>query len=247
LGIALLGVWPLLRSLGAKSSRDVGLVLPVWKQFRAGFMLGFVSFAMIPVIALGTGARAQALTYHHLAQKVVGAALTALAVGTLEEILFRGGIFGALRRNLNWVVALIVSSMIYAFVHFLGTPRQNGPIVWYSGLELLPRMLEGFVHWQQLVPGFFNLTISGALLALAYQRTGNLYFSIGLHAGWIFWVKSYGFLTRQVPGANSWFWGGNKLIDGWVAFLVLSITLALLWLAAPMRARSPSNSAEVPA
>jgi membrane protease YdiL (CAAX protease family) len=245
--VALLGVWPLLRSLGAKSPKDVGLAPPGWKQFGAGFMLGFVSFAMIAVIALGMGARAEALTYHHLGQKVVGAGLTALGVGTLEEILFRGGLFGGLRRNLNWGVALIVSSIIYALVHFLGTPRQNGPIVWYSGLELLPRMLEGFVHWQQLVPGFFNLMISGALLALAYHRTGNLYFSIGLHAGWIFWVKSYNVLTRQVPGANSWIWGGNKLVDSWVAFLVLSITLAIFWLSAPARARYPSNSAEVPA
>jgi len=247
LGIALLGLWPLLRNLGARSGKDVGLALPGWKQLSAGFTLGFISLAIVAVTALGTGARAPASTYHHLAQKLAGAALTALAVGTVEEILFRGGIFGALRRNMNWVIALIVSSMIYALVHFLESPRQAGPVFWYSGLELLPRMLEGFVHWQQLVPGFFNLTIAGALLALAYQRTGNLYFSIGLHAGWIFWLKSYGVVTREAPGANTWIWGGNKLIDGWLAFFVLSSTLLLLWRSSPLRARSDSNSAKVPA
>ena len=247
LGIALIGLWPLLRTLGARSREDVGLALPDMKQLSAGFALGFISFAMVPAAALWTGARAPASTYHHLTQKLVGAALTALVVGTLEEILFRGGIFGALRRNLNWIVALIGSSMIYALVHFLGNPHQAGPVFWYSGLELLPRMLEGFVHWQRLVPGFFNLTIAGALLALAYQRTGNLCFSIGLHAGWIFWLKSYAVVTQDVRGAHTWIWGENKLIDSWLAFLVLCCTLLFFWGSAPVRDRSNSNSAKIPA
>jgi hypothetical protein len=78
-----------------------------------------------------------------------------------------------------------------------------------------------------LVPGFFNLALAGALLGLAYQRTGNLYFSIGLHAGWIFWLKSYGAFTAAAPGASEWFWGTSKMIDGWLAFFVLALMLAL--------------------
>ena len=89
-------------------------------------------------------------------------------------------------------------------------------------------MLRGFVEVEQVVPGFFNLALAGALLALAYQRTGNLYFSIGLHAGWIFWLKSYGFLTRDAANANAWFWGTSKLIDGWLALIVLAFVSLLL-------------------
>jgi hypothetical protein len=93
--------------------------------------------------------------------------------------------------------------------------------------------LRGFDDLHALVPGFFNLTLAGLLLALAYQRTGNLYFSIGLHAGWIFWLKFYGFLTTPLA-ANVWFWGTEKLIDGWLAFLVLTLAFFLLlrWLPA---------------
>ena len=90
-------------------------------------------------------------------------------------------------------------------------------------------MLRGFANVEQVVPGFFNLTVAGALLALGYQRTGNLYFSVGLHAGWIFWLKSYGFLTRETAGANAWFWGTGKLIDGWLALPVLALALLALW------------------
>ena len=93
---------------------------------------------------------------------------------------------------------------------------------------LLPTMLSGFVEVEQIVPGFFNLTLVGALLALAYQFTGNLYFSIGLHAGWIFWLKSYGTLTREAVNANTWFWGTGKLIDGWLALIVLSFVSLLV-------------------
>jgi hypothetical protein len=65
------------------------------------------------------------------------------------------------------------------------------------------------------------------MLALAYQRTGNLYFSIGLHAGWIFWLKSFGFLTRATAGANAWFWGTSRLIDGWAALIMLGLAYCL--------------------
>jgi hypothetical protein len=76
-----------------------------------------------------------------------------------------------------------------------------------------------------LIPAFFTLFIVGACLALAYQRTGALYFSIGLHAGWIFWLKSYKLITQPTQGANLALWGTDRLVDGWLALAILSIVL----------------------
>src|SRR5260370_36934197 len=47
LGLALIGIWPLLRALGATSWRDVGVVKPCcqWKRLGAGFGLGVGSLA----------------------------------------------------------------------------------------------------------------------------------------------------------------------------------------------------------
>ncbi len=143
-------------------------------------------------------------------------------VAVLEEVLFRGAIFGGLKKIFHWVFALVVSSMIYAIVHFMRSADLPGPVTWLSGLRLLPLMLGGFADLHALVPGFFNLTLAGALLALAYQRTVNLYFSIGLHGGWIFWLKSFAAFTQPVAGAGTWWWGTGKLIDGWFALLVLA-------------------------
>jgi membrane protease YdiL (CAAX protease family) len=229
--IALAGLWPLLRALGAKSRRDIGLIAPYGQmgKFSGGILLGFISLAVMAGITIGFGERAfaQNLTAHKIVGTIFSAVATAAIVATLEEILFRGGIFGGLRRILYWPFALVFSSMVYALVHFLQHTEFTGAVTWNSGLILLPKMLGGFADFYALIPGFLNLTLVGALLAFAYQRTGNLYFSIGLHAGWIFWLKIYGALTADVPNTAIWFWGTGKLIDGWLAFFVLAFTLAI--------------------
>ena len=230
--LALVGLWPLLRAFGVTSGREIGLVPPhgQWKKFSGGMLLGFVTLAAVAGTALGSGDRtlAQDLTAHKIVGTIFNAFAAAVVVAVLEEILFRGGIFGGLRRTFYWPLALAASSLIYAFVHFLQRPELTGAVAWNSGLVLLPRMLGGFADFHALVPGFFSLLFAGVLLGVAYQRPGNLYFSIGLHASWIFWLKIYGAFTADTRHAADWFWGTGKLIDGWLAFLVLAVTLAVL-------------------
>jgi uncharacterized protein len=241
--LALAGLWPLLRALGATSARELGLVLP-YGQFRklfGGLALGFFLLAVVAGIAIGFGGReiGQNFTAHKIVGTVFSAIAAAAIVATIEEILFRGGIFGGLRRVFYWRIALSVSSVIYALVHFLQHAELNGAVAWNSGLVLLPRMLGGFADFHELVPGFFSLTLAGILLGLAYQRTGNLYFSIGLHAGWIFWLKTYGAFTIATPNTPVWFWGTGKLIDGWLAFVILAAMLLVFKFVVPGEKRSP--------
>jgi membrane protease YdiL (CAAX protease family) len=229
--LALAGLWPLLRALGVTSWRDAGLVRPhgQWKKLLGGLLVGFLSLAIVAGTAMVCGNRVfnRAATAHEVVSAIFSAIGTAAVVAVMEEILFRGGLFGGLRKFFYWPLALISSSLIYALVHFLQRAEISGAINWSSGLILLPRMMAGFADFQALVPGFFNLTLVGALLALAYQRTGNLYFSIGLHAGWIFWLKTYGTFTTAPPSAPTWFWGTGKMIDGWLALIVLAAVLVL--------------------
>jgi hypothetical protein len=228
--LALAGLWPLLRALGAKSLREMGITPPYgqWNMLGGGLLLGLGSLAMVAGIAIGFGGFHFAKTEdaHKMISTVFSAAGTAIVVAVMEEILFRGGIFGGLRRVFHWPFALAASSAIYALVHFLQRADLAGAVGWNSGLVLLPRVLGGFTDFHALVPGFFTLALAGVLLALAYQRTGNLYFSIGLHAGWIFVLKIFGALTVQTPDAATWFWGTAKMFDGWLAFLVLAVFLA---------------------
>lgn len=229
--LALTGLWPLLRTLGMTSLREIGLAHLQGQRNKllGGLLLGFLSLAIVAGFTLICGGRVfdRTPTAHEAVRVIFSAIGTAVVVAIIEEILFRGGVFGGLRKYFYWPLALIISSMIYALVHFLRRADFAGTVTWNSGLVLLPRMLAGFADIHALVPGFFNLTLVGALLALAYQRTGNLYFSMGLHAGWIFWLKSYGAFTMAQSGAATWFWGTRKMTDGWLALIVLVGVLLL--------------------
>lgn len=242
LGLALLGLVPLLRGLGLRRWRDAGLVSPKGngRRLAAGLALGFTSLACVAVAALATGARVPApgISAGRLAGSLAGALASAAVVSVLEEVLFRGAIFGALRRSVSLPAALVGSGAIYALVHFFSRPESSAAAGWASGLAVLGQMLGGLTDAGRLVPGFFNLTLAGAALALGYERTGNLYFSIGLHAGWIFWLKIYGALTREAGEAAVAFWGTGRLIDGWLALPALAAALALLGRCLP-RADSP--------
>jgi len=236
--LALAGIWPLLRALGARSVRDLGVTPPYGqsRKFFGGLLLGFFSLAFVAGIAIAFGGRVfmPDLTAHKVVDAVFSAVVAAAIVAVLEEILFRGGIFGGLRRVIYWPFALFTTSLLWALVHFFQRADIAGQIGWNSGLVLLPRIFD----FQTFVPEFFTLTLAGVVLGLAYQRTGNLYLSIGLHAGWVFWEKIYASFTAAAPNAAIWLWGGSKMIDGWLAFLVLVATLMIVKFL-PLEKRSP--------
>jgi uncharacterized protein len=233
MAIALAALWPFLRGVGIRSWRDLGLGRrpEALRDAGKGFAIGFLSLAVVAGLALGfhgrplDSARSQADVVRHL----LNAGLAAICVSVLEEVLFRGALFGGLRKVFHWIFALVVSSLIFSLLHFLQSPANPGEINGLSGFAALMNMGRGFGQPKVFLPGFLNLGLVGAILALAYQRSGALYFSMGLHGGWIFWQKSYGFLTQENPHASSWFWGGAKLIDGWATFFVLCLTLFVLW------------------
>jgi uncharacterized protein len=230
LGLALLGLWPLLRSCQMWHWRDVGLnAKGRWMAGVAfGFLLGFGSLACVTLMAVSLGGRIfnPAHSSSQIVDHILNAALAAIIVAVLEEILFRGALFGILRKALSWPVALVLSSAVYALVHFIQKTTWTGPVDWLSGLALLPKM---FQNGPAFVPAIFTLFVAGAILALAYQRTGTLFFSMGLHSGWIFWLKSYGFLTVNALGANLSIWGTDRLIDGWLALPVLGCVFCIVW------------------
>ncbi len=223
LGLAIVGLWPLLGANGLRSWRQLGLVGLVARrsEMASGFLLGWgaVLAAFIPAILCR--ARLPMFDHPHAARYFAGSVLTALIVSVLEEILFRGALFGLLRQNVDWRVAALVSSVVYALAHFLRKAELAGPVTWLSGLHLLPLMARAFVDVHSIIPAFFNLTLIGVALAVLYQRSGALYASIGLHASLIFWLRFFQFLTAPAPSARLWLWGGADPLSGWVAVPVL--------------------------
>jgi membrane protease YdiL (CAAX protease family) len=247
MAVALIGLWPLVKNLEFHSLPELGIVRPrgQWKKLAAGFVLGFVSLAIVAGISIAFHARqlnerpSGSAIFHRLLE----AAATAIVTAILEEILFRGAIFGALRKVFHWTVALVLSSMIYAILHYFETVKIADAVTWLSGLELLPLMLRNLGDLHAVIPGFFNLTLAGMLLAWAYQRTGNLYFSVGLHMGWIFWIKAYAAVSTMPPTADKWLWGSGRMaiVNGWVALPILFATLLVFgWKTSNTQRPTPS-------
>lgn len=243
--LALAGLWPLLRALGIKSVQDVGLVPPRehWQKWLTGFAIGLLSLAIIAFVSVQAGARRwnYRIPGDVILVKALTALATALIVGFMEEILFRGGLFGGLRKVINWKSALAVSSLIYASTHFFAPVKHAGSVQWDSGLALLPGMMSDFTKPEELIPGFINLVLVGVILALAFQRTGNLYFSLGLHTGWIFWLKLSKTVLVHRSIANTTIHGTASMIDGWLATGALIMALILtLKLTTILTRRPPS-------
>lgn len=223
--LALAALWPLASALNmGKPARWGWSDVPgKWFGLAFGFGLGLASMAVLVGLALMMGARelgaahsVMQLLVHFL--KTIG---TAAIVAVIEETVFRGMVLGSFRQGMGIMPALMASSAVYSLVHFFQRLQTPSTLDWTSGLAMLPGMLRGFVDWQMLVPGFINLFLVGLILGWAFIKTGNLYLSAGLHAGWIFWLKYYGYLTLATTSANPWIWGTNKLVDGWVAMPIL--------------------------
>jgi membrane protease YdiL (CAAX protease family) len=68
----------------------------------------------------------------------------------------------------------------------------------------------------------------GANLGLAFAKTGAIYLSIGLHAGWVLAKQTYGFCTMPAVAHGSNWWGGNDLISNALIWPVLIVVLLLV-------------------
>ncbi len=240
LGVALLGLWPMVRSGLFPGWRSFGLA---WTSTRrrdlvAGMTGGMVSLAAVAILALGFGARTwdsghspMVLLSHGF--RAIGAAV---AVSFMEELLFRGMVFGSLRSRFSFTASALGSAGLYAIIHFFRRPSAPESIGPWTGLEMLGRMLSGLADPNQVFPGVLTLGTIGWLLAWCRERTGSLWLPLGLHAGWIFWFKSYTFFTTPAAGrvTQGWWWGSERLHDGWLTFGVIGLTTAwfVRWLGA---------------
>ena len=230
--LAILGLPSLFHELGLKNASVLGLKFNSRHCLESlhGFLWAFVSLAILATLFAGFEARTLDLKPESARwlQHFKNAALSAAIVGILEEILFRGALFGVLRQHQSFLRAALYSSILYALLHFLDRPEHTGRVHSTSGFVVLAQMLRGFTDFSTMIPAFLNLTLIGVLLALVFERTGSLLFSIGLHAGFVFFLKTLNFVTIPAANGSTWFWGSNKIIDGWAATLVLLVTFLLV-------------------
>ena len=221
-------------------------VAPARRNFFAGFGLALVSVALL--LAVMTAADVYTPFFRLSLGRALGRLASALAsglfAGFLEEIFFRGILFLGILRSGGTVKAYLLANLFYAALHFIKPSEQyflDRLDVW-AGFRHLLTTFKPFLDPLELLPGMTGLFLLGVVLSYALARTGNLYLSIGLHAGWIVAIRSVrivGDFSRQDLG---WAFGSTdpKIVSGVVTWIgVLLVALAVRQLTRP---RSPLSS-----
>jgi membrane protease YdiL (CAAX protease family) len=156
------------------------------------------------------------------------ALIPAVAAPLVEEWLFRGVLLGLWLRFARPAFAALGTSLVFAFLHFLKPPdgfEIADPTHLLAGFGLLGKILLHFTDPLFFVTDFATLFVVGLILAWARLRTGALWFSIGLHAGWVLAFKGFNLLYRGVESHELRPWGiGESLKSGMLPLLMLGLT-----------------------
>lgn len=208
-----------LRLIDGKPLASIGLPLRLisLRQFLFGASTSIVGIGALAGVEIVFG-----IAEIRLFQQSIGNAVETLTSGLLlflfvafaEEILARGYCFQSLIHGTNVRTAVVLTSLFFAMMHYFN-----------PNISLLPA---------------FNIFIVGIWFALAFLRTGQLWFSIGLHFGWNFtegtligfpvsgtWNQS---IFRSIETGPDWITGGAFGPEGGVlATLMVGVGIAMLW------------------
>lgn len=174
---ALLAAWVMLRWIDRLPTRGLGFPVHAraGKELAAGLAIGALALATVVALAALVGAYRYSPDAGSLAGWLgtAGVALAALAVpAAAEEALLRGYPFRALVEGPGAVVAVVLTSLVFAALH--GSNPNAGLF------------------------GLVNIFLAGVLLAVAVLRTGTLWLATGVHLGWN-WIMA-GPLDLPVSG-----------------------------------------------
>jgi membrane protease YdiL (CAAX protease family) len=154
-----------------------------------------------------------------------------IAVALIEETFMRGAMHTGIARESGVWPAILLTSLLYAAVHFVGRYRipleELGPD---SGLRHVLGTLADFATPLDIIDAFLALFAVGVLLGMVRHLTGNIAACLGLHAGWV-WIIAFLRESSQPQTQHPWRMLLSEF-DGVVGWLVLAWTLVIgsvLW------------------
>lgn len=238
---ALIMLFPTLRWLNSETREKVSLRQRLqvrrnprwWWHLLGGFVLAAVPLLILGWFYLEKGWYVPRETDKLLLSILFGALGTGLAVSFLEEFVFRGALTSIFSEVLKPWPLLISIAVFFAIVHFL-KPPEGADIVEVtaaSGFHMLVLIFSQFGDWYFLAAEFAVLFSIGVVLGYTRLKTESLWLGIGLHAGWVFGVKTLGPLTmRAFEPAEMMPWMGGNLRVGLVSALMVCFTGFVVWL-----------------
>ncbi|HLL72227.1 MAG TPA: type II CAAX endopeptidase family protein [Pyrinomonadaceae bacterium] len=192
------------------------------RDLLMGTLLGVASLMVAALIPTALGgfrfSLAPSISNVAFLKTFFGSAVIFVIAAAAEEMLFRGYPLQTMMRALPFLLAVIPSSVLFAYVHL-----DN------------PNVAVGFT--------FINTTLAGFWLAVAYLRTRSLWFPLGLHWAWnwamgaLLGLPVSGItsltrapLLRAADAGPAWLTGGAYGIEGGAACTVaLIISTIFIW------------------
>ncbi|SHI76467.1 CAAX protease self-immunity [Rubritalea squalenifaciens DSM 18772] len=236
---ALLLLYPLIRSLRSSGTTEVKPPLKNrinpraqgWKDIAVGLCLSMGFLILLGFILQNLGWVTPEEKWN-LGKAIRKAIAPAIIVSILEEWLFRGVIFDILMRKLSTAKTIISLSLIFAALHFLKPPEGVDvvdPRNALAGFEMLGLIGHKFLNPASFFGVFLTLFTVGLILAYTRHKTGYLWLSIGLHAGWIFSLKTFNKLTDPTGEAPEILFNEN-ITDGLLPLATLVLTGSAVYL-----------------
>ena len=154
-----------------------------------------------------------------------------LAVGLLEEPVFRGLIQGAvIRDSRRPIVGILLVALFFAAVHFLAQQHiANEAVTPSSGLAILTTVADKLLSPEGIADGFAALFAVGLLLGLVAWWTGSVALSMGLHCGWVWMMRATLITTHyDAHGPNAGLIYADHGYVGWLSFAWTLVLLGVL-------------------
>ena len=158
--------------------------------------------------------------------------LSAIVIAIIEEGFFRAFLLGGMTGDFGNRVALILSAAIYAVAHLIRSPARFY-VTGYepaAGLITLAHSIDQFTDPAIAIPTLIGLFLLGIVLGEAYILTGSVYFSIGLHCGFVLGAKMWPKIILDRATIPWWIAGGGAipLIGGAAAWAIAIAVLLML-------------------
>ena len=226
------------------------LLIPLWKmvsketsglifgdfsfrQFLQSFLIGLFILAIPVVVLLLLEVRLVVLDLEISFLSILGILLVGIVlaclIGLFEEILFRGFLYGSLKKRVGGLIATLISSALYSSVHFLKpTGELELPVNWLAGFIYLEQSIGNMILLHQDWDARLSLMILGCFFCLVRERF-NLFCCIGLHAAFVVGIA----ISRQLTTVNldSQFLGlissYNEIIGQLVSFWLLLLVYVM--------------------
>ena len=238
---ALLLFYPAIRMSGLTSAAALGWPRDPkrWSTIARWYAVGAVSMLLIYLGCDLAGAfsfQPRSTAALHILGAWVGLFIGSVFIGIFEETFFRGYVFGVFRPRLNFWVAAVAASAIFAIVHLArpAAPEGLDPTNWLAGIRMLPHITDG-VEARYLAPSMTNLFLMGMLFCILYVRAGSIYPAIGLHGGWV-WAMGVGtyLFNRSGDRMGAWLGPSETIAMTWLGTAVMAVFMVAA-LAIPIR------------